>query len=120
MIQIKRVYSEPDKSDGVRLLVDRLWPRGIKKSDLLLDEWIKDLAPDPETRRKFGHHPENWKEFKSKYLKELRAPHAQEKIENIVKLARKMNLTLLYSARDEEFNNARVLKEVLERKLKKH
>ena len=120
MIQIKRVYEAPEKSDGVRLLIDRLWPRGIKKSELSLDEWIKELAPSSEIRKKFGHDPDNWKEFKSEYLKELRSPEAKEKLEEITKLARKMNLTLLYSARNEEYNNARVLKEVLERKLKKH
>lgn len=120
MIQIKRVYEAPEKSDGVRLLIDRLWPRGIKKSELSLDEWIKELAPSSEIRNKFGHDPDNWKEFKSEYLKELRSPEAKEKLEEITKLARKMNLTLLYSARNEEYNNARVLKEVLERKLKKH
>lgn len=120
MIQIKRVYEVPEKSDGVRLLVDRLWPRGIKKTKLTLDEWIKDLAPSDEIRKKFGHDRENWKEFKTEYLKELRKPEAKEKIEEIAKVARKMNLTLLYSARDEEYNNARVLKEVLDRKLKKH
>ncbi len=120
MIQIKRVYSTPEKSDGVRLLIDRLWPRGIKKSELSLDEWIKELAPSAEVRKKFGHDREHWKEFKAEYLKELRTPEAKEKLEEIAKLARKMNLTLLYSARDEEYNNARVLKEVLERKLKKY
>ena len=85
-----------------------------------MDEWIKELAPSSEIRKKFGHDPDNWKEFKSEYLKELRSPEAKEKLEEIAKLARKMNLTLLYSARDEEHNNARVLKELLERKLKKH
>ncbi len=120
MIQIKRVYSMPDKNDGVRLLVDRLWPRGIKKTELDFDEWIKELAPSNELRKKFGHNRDNWEEFKSEYLKELRSPEAKIKIEELAKIARKMSLTLLFSAHDEEYNNAKVLKEVLDRKLKKH
>jgi uncharacterized protein YeaO (DUF488 family) len=80
MIKIKRAYEAAKDKDGYRILIDRLWPRGIKKSDLVLDEWAIELAPTSELRRSFGHDPSKWKEFRTRYQKELRAPQVREKI----------------------------------------
>lgn len=119
MIQIKRVYEKVSKTDGHRVLVDRLWPRGIKKEELDYDDWQKELAPSAEIRKKFNHDPKKWKEFKKEFLKELRLTTSKKIIDDLIELAKKKNLTLLYSAKDEVHNNAIILKEVLERKLKK-
>lgn len=119
MIKLKRAYESTGKGDGYRILIDRLWPRGIKKEDLLLDEWAKELAPSSELRKKFGHDPANWKEFQTKYRMELRAPSAKTKVESLSKLARKSVVTLIYSAHDKEHNDAVVLKDVIERATKK-
>lgn len=115
MIKIKRAYDLAEKQDGYRVLIDRLWPRGIKKSNLLLDEWIPALAPSAQLRKSFGHKPEHWKEFQGKYQRELRSPLAQKKIEDLAKLACKTTVTLIYSARDKEHNNAVLLSDILER-----
>ena len=115
MIKIKRSYLPPEEGDGLRILVDRLWPRGISKKDLKLDSWMKDIAPSSELRKWFAHDPERWDEFKSKYLGEL-----EDKKELIgrLKIMEKFNgtLTLIYSAKDEEHNNAVVLRELLIKK----
>jgi uncharacterized protein YeaO (DUF488 family) len=118
MIKAKRAFESVSKSDGYRILVDRLWPRGIKKSDLALDEWAKELAPSNELRKSFGHDPARWKEFRSKYLAELRTRGAKEKLHQLTALARRGCVTLVYAARDEEHNNAVVLRALLERRLK--
>jgi uncharacterized protein YeaO (DUF488 family) len=118
VIQIKRVYEQPEKSDGRRILVDRLWPRGVKKSELEMDDWAKDLAPSPALRKQFGHKPENWKWFRSQYKKELRDEPQKEKLEALAQQSRKTKVTLLYAAHDEKINHARVLKEVLDRAAK--
>lgn len=113
-IEIKRVYQEPEKIDGIRFLVDRLWPRGISKEHLKMDGWLKDVAPSPELRKWFGHNPDRWEEFQQKYLQELREhPEAWERI---VATAREQKVTLLYAAKDEEHNNAVVLRNYLRRK----
>lgn len=114
MIQKKRAYEAASKNDGYRILVDRLWPRGIKKEDLLYNAWWKDLAPSTELRKKFGHDPKCWSSFKSQYKKELESPKALEKIKQIVDIARKSNVTLIFGAHDESHNNAVVLKQVIE------
>lgn len=114
MIKIKRAYEPADKEDGYRVLIDRLWPRGIKKSDLVLDEWAKGLAPSAELRKSFGHAPARWKAFRTRYRMELRAPAARQQIGDLAKLARRMTVTLVYSARDQEHNDAVVLKDILE------
>lgn len=119
MIQIKRVYEKESKADGYRVLIDRLWPRGIKKESLRFDEWIKDLAPSTELRKEFGHDPEKWSKFITSYKSELKAKTAQEALQSLVSIAKKQTLTLLYSAKDEEHNNAVVLKELLDSKIKK-
>src|SRR5258708_6064942 len=119
MIKVKRAYEPADKSDGYRVLIDRLWPRGIRKANLPLDEWAKDLAPSSELRKSFGHDPAKWKEFRARYQLELRSQATREKFEALAKRARKTTVTLVYSARDEAHNDAVVLKSVLDRAVKK-
>lgn len=115
MIKIKRVYESANKSDGYRVLIDRMWPRGIKKEELVYDEWLKDLAPSKELRQYFAHESDKWKDFKSLYRKELQTKEAREKLKLLGKRALKGTVTLIYSAKDEEHNNAIVLKEVISR-----
>jgi uncharacterized protein YeaO (DUF488 family) len=111
MIKIKRTYDPPSSDDGKRILVDRLWPRGIKKEDARIDEWMKDIAPSDELREWFSHDPSKWQEFKKRYRNELK--DKSELIENLRKQAKKGNVTLLFSAKYIEHNNAVVLKEVI-------
>lgn len=113
--QIKRIYDAPDESDGYRILVDRLWPRGIKKERAKLDGWEKDLAPSTELRKWFGHMPENFEAFSNFYKDELKAnPTAIEKAKGLLLKSKKEMVTLLYGARDPVVNHAVVLKEFLE------
>ncbi len=117
MIQLKRVYEDASKSDGARFLVERLWPRGVKKQALKLDGWLKDVAPSSDLRRWFGHDPERWTEFKRRYVHELeRNEHAWQPL---LAGARRGRITLVYSAHDTEHNNAVVLKDFLETKLRR-
>ena len=116
MLNTKRVYEGAKTSDGVRFLVDRLWPRGIKKEKLKLKAWLKDVAPSPELRKWFAHDPEKWTEFKKRYQAELKAN--PDTWAPILEAAKDGNVTLLYSARDTEHNSALVLKEFLEKKIK--
>ena len=113
-IKIKRVYEHPDDSDGCRILVDRLWPRGVTKEKAHVDMWLKEIAPTTELRKWFGHDPEKWKRFQGRYATELR--HNERLIEMLSQKAKQGTITLLYGARDEKHNEARVLKQVLERK----
>ncbi len=113
MIQVKRVYDPPDAKDGVRFLVEQLWPRGIKKEALQMQDWLKDVAPSGELRRWFSHDPAKWREFQRKYFKELDGH--REAWQPLLQAARRRNITLLYSARDPEHNNAVALKEYLEK-----
>jgi uncharacterized protein YeaO (DUF488 family) len=99
--------------------VDRLCPRGIKKADLSFDEWAKELAPSNELRKNFGHDPEHWKDFRSKYLAELKTREAKAKLNELAGRARRGAVTLVYAAHDEEHNNAVVLCNLLKRRLKK-
>ncbi len=110
-LRLKRAYEPVAPDDGVRILVDRLWPRGLSKVDAALDEWVKDIAPSTELRQWFGHDPERWREFRRRYKAELRQ-HAQD-LARIRALAKTRTVTLVYSAHDEEHNDAIVLKEVL-------
>jgi uncharacterized protein YeaO (DUF488 family) len=119
MIKLKRAYEPASQEDSYRVLIDRLWPRGIKKSKLPIDDWAKELAPSSELRKSFDHDPAKWKEFRAKYQMELRAKEPREKIESLAQRARKTTVTLVYSARDQEHNDAVVLKEVLDRAVKK-
>ncbi|HJT87352.1 MAG TPA: DUF488 domain-containing protein [Bryobacteraceae bacterium] len=114
MIKLKRVYEEDDSGDGVRYLIERLWPRGVKKTSLRLDAWLKDAGPSTELRKWFSHDPAKWQEFRRRYFAELdRAPEAWAPIRDA---ARHGPVTLLYSSHDTEHNNAVALKEYLDRK----
>lgn len=115
MIQIKRVYEPYSKGDGYRVLVDRLWPRGIKKENLKLNDWFKDLAPSNELRKEFGHDPKKWKTFISQYKKELKQEVPQALLEQLSQKAKKGTVTLLYAAKDELHNNAVVLQMILKK-----
>lgn len=110
-IRIKRIYEAPARDDGYRLLVDRVWPRGMTKEHAHIDEWAKEIGPSTELRKWFGHEPPRYAEFKKRYAKELRA--VPEELERLRALAYKQRLTLLYGAKDEEHNQAVVLKEIL-------
>jgi uncharacterized protein YeaO (DUF488 family) len=111
-IGLKRVYEAPAKSDGARLLVERLWPRGLTKDKAAIEEWFKDLAPSPALRKWYGHDPAKWPEFRKRYRDELRRmPEAVERLRRRVGTG---PVTFVYAAKDEERNSARVLKEFLE------
>ena len=112
MIKTKRIYDPPSDKDGKRILVDRLWPRGIKKDAARIDEWLKDLAPTNELRKWFGHDPENWAEFKQKYKKELK--RQAEALNRLRKDSKRGRVTLLFAAKDKEHNNAVALKEIID------
>lgn len=116
MIRIKRVYDEPSEMDGCRVLVDRLWPRGVKRAALRLDTWLKEVAPSNELRRWFGHDPARWPEFQRRYRLELEA--RPESWAPLLEQARHGTVTLLYSAHDAEHNNAAALRDFLNAKLK--
>ncbi len=110
---LKRVYEPPEPEDGARVLVDRLWPRGLTKEKAAVDLWAKDVAPSHELRRWFGHRPERWEEFEARYREELESPEAREQIATLRAMARKGRVTLLFAAHDEALNNAVVLRSVL-------
>lgn len=112
VIQIKRVYDQPAKKDGYRILVDRLWPRGITKEAAAVKDWVKDLAPSPELRKWFGHDPGLWPEFQKRYKAELKKNEAVEAFKE--KYRETKVLTLVYAAKDEEHNQAVVLQKYLE------
>ncbi len=115
MIQIKRAYEDPSPDDGLRFLVDRLWPRGVKKEALQLDGWLKDVAPSTELRRWFGHDPQKWQTFRQRYFAELEAhPQAWQPL---LEAARSGKLTLVYAKKDTQYNNAAALKAFLEERL---
>jgi len=113
-IKIKRVYEPSTDSDGSRILVDRLWPRGLTKEKAHVEEWLKDIAPSTELRKWFGHDPAKWKKFRGRYEAELR--HNDDLVERLKIKARDGTVTLLYAARDEKHNEALVLKQFLERR----
>jgi len=114
-IAIKRVYESPSRTDGARVLVDRLWPRGLTKAAAALDEWLRDLAPSDELRRWYHARPTQWLQFRKKYLKELAQPEAEGALRQLYELAHKRKrLTLLFASKNETRNNALVLKELLD------
>ncbi|MGH7455293.1 MAG: DUF488 domain-containing protein [bacterium] len=115
-LKIKRVYDPPEKTDGTRILVDRLWPRGLAKENVRIDEWLKEIAPSNELRQWFGHKPERWEEFQKRYRKELQAAERQEQLRHLRALARKGTVTLLFAAKDDERNNVTVLANVMKGK----
>lgn len=110
-IRLKRIYDEPTDADGYRILVDRIWPRGVKKEAAKLDEWIKDIAPSTALRTWFGHQPERFDEFARRYTEELQAK--EEQLLRIREMARSGTVTLLFGARDPEINQAVVLRRFL-------
>lgn len=112
-IAVKRVYEAAHPDDGMRVLVDRVWPRGVKKEDARIDLWLKDVAPSTELRKWFGHDPEKWDEFQARYRAEL---EGNEALAELRKLSRKGRLTLVYGARDEKHNNAQALRRLIARR----
>jgi uncharacterized protein YeaO (DUF488 family) len=114
MFRIKRAYEPPAPEDGFRVLVDRLWPRGLSKEAAAIDEWRKDVAPSTELRKWFGHDPKRWAKFKARYREELKAPERSVGLERLRALGREQSVvTLLFAARDEMHNHAAALLEVL-------
>ena len=114
MIRIKRVYSQANHGDGMRILVDRIWPRGISKSRARIHAWRKDLAPTTSLRKWFGHQPHRWREFCRRYEAELRRSGLIEELRNLARASRMTTITLVYGAADEEHNQAVVLKKLVE------
>ena len=110
-IKLRRAYDPAERTDGVRILVDRLWPRGLSRDDACIDQWVKDLAPSNELRKWFGHDPARWDEFRDRYAVELNRHSDQMK--ELRELARKGPITLVYSAHDEVHNNAVVLRDFI-------
>ena len=113
-MKIKRVYEQPDKEDGTRILVDRLWPRGLTKEKAGVDLWLKDIAPSTELRKWFGHEPAKWDDFKKRYLAELK--ENKKTVSLLKEKTEQENVTLLYGAKDQEHNEALVLLNYLAKK----
>ncbi len=116
MIRLKRAYEPPARSDGYRVLVDRLWPRGLRKVDAHLDAWLKDVAPSDALRKWFHHDPSRFGQFRERYARELGLEDAQARLDELARKAQHENVTLVYAAHDEHHNNAVVLAEELERR----
>jgi len=116
-LRIKRIYQPAAKTDGLRVLVDRLWPRGIAKAKAQIDLWLKDVSPSDALRHKFHNHPESWSAFVTAYRRELKQEPASSALDQLRALVRKQPVTLLYAARDETHNNAVALKEWLENRV---
>ncbi len=115
-IRLRRIYDPPEADDGVRILVDRLWPRGVSKERAQIALWLRDVAPSNELRRWFGHDPAHWEEFQARYRQELAA--APSALAPLLEAAQRGPVTLLYSARDEQHNQAVVLKAIIEEYLR--
>lgn len=114
MIRIKRIYNEPSAADGLRILVDRVWPRGVSKERARIDEWRKEWAPSTALRKWFAHDVGKWKTFRERYLSELRESDDQPALRALARRSKRGAVTLVYSARDEAHNQAVVLKELLD------
>jgi uncharacterized protein YeaO (DUF488 family) len=114
MVRIKRVFDKKSPDDGYRILVDRLWPRGVRKESLALDYWAKELSPSDELREFYHHDPRRWGLFQAKFRAELKAPAAQLTLAQLAETARKETVTLLFASREPVKNNATVVKELLE------
>ena len=115
MIRLKRVYQAPSTRDGFRVLVDRVWPRGVSKEGARIEAWYKELAPSTALRKWFGHDPAKWETFRRRYRAELKASAHAEVLSQLARRARRRTVTLVYGAADEQHNQAVVLKEWLER-----
>jgi uncharacterized protein YeaO (DUF488 family) len=118
-VRLKRAYEEPRADDGFRVLVDRLWPRGVSREALAIDAWMKEIGPSDELRRWFGHDAARWKEFAARYRAELRLPEAARLVDELVAQAKRAPITLVYGAKDELHNQAVVLRDVIERRLRR-
>jgi uncharacterized protein YeaO (DUF488 family) len=116
-VRIKRAYAAPAPEDGRRVLIDRMWPRGVTRAALGLDEWLKDVAPSESLRRWFKHDPDRWAEFTARYRDELTRPPASAAMAELVRQAREGRLTLVYAARDETHNNAVALRDAIVQRL---
>ncbi len=112
-VALKRAYEEADANDGTRVLVDRLWPRGLSKERARVDAWLKEVAPSDELRRWFGHDPDKFAEFRKRYEAELASESGKEAVTKLRELVKRGHVTLLFAARDMEHNNAVVLRDVL-------
>ncbi len=115
-IFLKRAYQKPSSEDGKRILVERLWPRGLKKEDVKIDEWPKDIAPSTELRKWYGHDPSKWVRFKERYWKELEGKEIV--LLRLLKESKERRITFVYGSKEERLNNAAALKEYIETKLK--
>jgi uncharacterized protein YeaO (DUF488 family) len=113
-VSVKRVYQEPSRRDGTRVLVDRLWPRGLSKQDAAIGKWLRDLSPSTELRKWFHTYPTEWRKFRQRYLRELADEPAAKALADLYRLSNKGKVTLLFASRNEEHNNATVLKELME------
>ncbi len=115
-LKIKRVYAQAEKSDGIRILVDRLWPRGISKDQARIEEWLKDIAPSTTLRKWFDHRADKWEEFQTRYRIELNTTEKKDILGRLRAMSRNTTVTLLFGAKDEEHNNARVVASIVQRK----
>lgn len=118
-VNIKRAYDKPGARDGLRILVDGLWPRGVKKADLKISRWEKAIAPSKALRAWYGHEPERWPEFRKRYREELKESPRKEALDQLIATARQGTLTLVFGTRDAEHSNAAVIAEVIQAKLSK-
>lgn len=116
-VWMRRAYDPPTRNDGYRVLVDRLWPRGVSRDALAIDEWSRDIAPSDELRRWYGHRPERWDEFRERYRRELGEGAARAALETLADRARSQRVTLVFGARDAEHSQAAVLRELLDERL---
>lgn len=116
MIVMKRAYDPASDSDGYRVLIDRLWPRGISKARARIDAWEKDIAPSPELRKWYGHDPAKWREFQRRYVAELRGAAARKTLDELVRRARRGRVTLVYASRAGDISDAAVLTRLLNRR----
>ncbi len=114
MVRIKRVYDAPGSDDGERILVDRLWPRGMTREGAGIGSWLKEIGPSPGLRKWFGHDPSRWDEFQRRYERELRDPEKQAVLRDLAGRSRRRTVTLVFGARDELHNNAMVLKHLID------
>ncbi len=120
MIRLKRVYEKPLQADGRRYLVERLWPRGIRKQEAKLEDWLRDLAPSDELRRWYSHDPARWTGFLRRYASELSIPEKEHSLRKLAEEASKGSVTLVFATKDVEHSSARALKEFIERKYLRH
>ncbi|MHB8685084.1 MAG: DUF488 domain-containing protein [Dehalococcoidia bacterium] len=115
-IEIKRAYEPPAHGDGYRVLIDRLWPRGVRKDAARIDVWAKELAPSTELREWFGHDPEKWGEFRQRYARELRTAAARALLDDLARRSQRGAVTLVYAAKDTEHSNATALRQIIGRR----